>query len=135
MAGGGEIDIFEAVGQRPTVVEQLIHGYAPTGTGKNGDDTRGKPTFLSGTDVSEWHSYAVDWDPSPTTGYMAWSIDGVLQNEVHADEVGAMWTSLTVPHSILLDLGVGGWAGEPDASIFPATMLVDYVRVYRTPQN
>lgn len=30
----------------------------------------------------------------------------------------------------------GNWAGAPDASsFFPATMLVDWVRVYATPSN
>ena len=33
---------------------------------------------------------------------------------------------------ILLNLGVGGWPGTPPAdSVFPATMRVDWVRVYR----
>jgi hypothetical protein len=32
---------------------------------------------------------------------------------------------------MLLDLAVGGWPGPPSAATaFPATMLVDWVRVY-----
>jgi beta-glucanase (GH16 family) len=37
----------------------------------------------------------------------------------------------THPFHILLDLAVGGWPGPPAAgATFPATMLVDWVRVY-----
>ena len=33
---------------------------------------------------------------------------------------------------IILDLAVGGWPGTPPSSTqFPASMLVDWVRVYR----
>ena len=37
------------------------------------------------------------------------------------------------PFHLLLDLAVGGdWPGPPDASTpFPATLLVDWVRVYQ----
>ncbi len=40
-------------------------------------------------------------------------------------------------HSSCRNVAVGGkWAGAPDAaSYFPATMLVDYVRVWGTPSN
>ena len=37
------------------------------------------------------------------------------------------------PFFLLLNVAVGGsWPGNPDAStVFPQTMLVDYVRVYQ----
>jgi beta-glucanase (GH16 family) len=39
------------------------------------------------------------------------------------------------PFYVLLNVAVGGvWPGDPDASTtFPATMQVDYVRVYAEP--
>jgi beta-glucanase (GH16 family) len=35
------------------------------------------------------------------------------------------------PFFLILDLAVGGWAGSPNSTSFPAKMLVDWVRVYR----
>ncbi len=37
------------------------------------------------------------------------------------------------PFYVILDLAIGGgWPGSPDeTTIFPQTMLVDYVRVYK----
>jgi len=36
------------------------------------------------------------------------------------------------PFYVIVNLEVGGsWAGAPNASSFPMTMLVDYVRVYK----
>lgn len=34
------------------------------------------------------------------------------------------------PFYLLLDMAVGGWPGPPTQSTFPASLLVDYVRVY-----
>jgi beta-glucanase (GH16 family) len=36
------------------------------------------------------------------------------------------------PQFVILNLAVGGsWPGSPDATtVFPSTMLVDYVRIY-----
>jgi beta-glucanase (GH16 family) len=47
-------------------------------------------------------------------------------------EAGAGWV-FDHPFYILLNLAVGGdWPGAPNSeTVFPAQMLVDYVRVYR----
>ena len=44
---------------------------------------------------------------------------------------GARWVFDNQPMHLLLDLAVGGWPGPPtSAAGFPATMRVDWVRVY-----
>ena len=52
----------------------------------------------------------------------------------HVAPKGAATRSAVRPHPfyLLLNVAVGGvWPGDPDAlTTFPATMLVDYVRVY-----
>jgi len=42
-----------------------------------------------------------------------------------------------IPFSLILNVAVGGdWPGPPDATTpFPATMVVDYVRVWATPDD
>jgi beta-glucanase (GH16 family) len=109
-------------------------------------------------DVIEWlgnpHAYAatVHWT-DPTAGHLA---DGLMvwtDIDLSADfhVFGSLWTDQWVihyldgveryrvpskpgwnePFYVMVDLAVGGWAGDPDASQFPATMQVDYVKVWR----
>jgi len=49
------------------------------------------------------------------------------------EEAGEAWV-FDHPFYIVLNLAVGGrWPGDPDdATAFPATVLIDYVRVYTT---
>jgi beta-glucanase (GH16 family) len=36
------------------------------------------------------------------------------------------------PYFLILNLAIGGnWGGEIDDAIFPAEMLIDYVRIYQ----
>ena len=61
-------------------------------------------------------------------------MDGALyQTRTPADlPAGQRW-AFDHPFFLLLNVAVGGgWPGNPDATtVFPQTMLVDYVRVYR----
>jgi beta-glucanase (GH16 family) len=68
-------------------------------------------------------SYYIDTPTSPYVTYTPSSISGFS---------GAVWPFDSGPSFIILNLAVGGsWPGSPNASTpFPATMLVDYVRVY-----
>jgi beta-glucanase (GH16 family) len=62
-----------------------------------------------------WHTFGVDWEPGRLTFYY----DG--------REVGTHTTGVTgAPHYIVLNNGISG----PDIAV-PATMRVDYVRVWR----
>jgi beta-glucanase (GH16 family) len=118
----GEIDVMEMLGDRPTQVEQHAHGP--------GLDFGGPITLPSGNSVADWHAYAVDWTP----GRIDWQVDGRTTQSLTKDQAGdAAWV-FDHPFYILLNLAVGGnWPGSPDgATAFPATMLVDYVRVYKT---
>ncbi|MEU7893371.1 glycoside hydrolase family 16 protein [Nonomuraea sp. NPDC049152] len=127
----GEIDVMEALGNYPTLVEQHAHGGLPDIN--VGDST----TLPNGETIDDWHTYAVDWDAS-ATGYIKWSIDGVVTRTMTAAQVGAAWgMSFRHAHAMILNLAVGGgdgWVGDPDSStVFPAKLLVDYVRVYQKP--
>ena len=68
-------------------------------------------------------AYYVDDPTQPYVTYTPASISGFS---------GAVWPFDSRPSFIILNLAVGGdWPGPPNASTtFPATMLVDYVRVY-----
>ena len=77
-----------------------------------------------------FHVFAVEWEPAVVRFY----VDGSLyETRTPADlKAGQAWV-FDHPFFILLNVAVGGdWPGRPDAtSVFPQTMLVDYVRVYR----
>ena len=64
---------------------------------------------------------------------MRFYCDGILyKTRTPADVPGKTW-AFDHPFFIILNLAVGGdWPGSPDGTtVFPQTLLVDYVRVYQ----
>lgn len=122
----GEIDIMEQVGHEPGKLHGTLHG--PGYSGAKGLNAH--TTLPSGAALSEaYHVYAVEWSP----GKIAWSLDGtVYATRTPADlPPGARWV-FDAPQFLLLNLAIGGnWPGSPDATtVFPQTLLIDYVRVF-----
>ncbi len=123
----GEIDIMENIGREPSTVHGTVHGPGYSGaTGIGASFTLpGGARF-----ADDFHVFAVEWDPAA----IRWYVDGALyQTRTPADlPAGQRW-AFDHPFFILLNVAVGGgWPGSPDATtVFPQTMLVDYVRVYR----
>ena len=123
----GEIDIMENIGKEPAIVHGTIHG-----PGYSGDKGIGAPFELPAGQsfADDFHIFAVEWEPKAIRFYVD---DHLYTTRTPADlPHGAKWV-YKHPSFILLNVAVGGgWPGNPDSStIFPQTMLVDYVRVYR----
>ena len=123
----GEIDIMENIGKEPSLVHGTIHG-----PGYSGADGIGSPYSLADKKplADDFHVYAVEWEPNAIRFYVDKDLYGT---RTPADlPKGAKWV-YDHPFFLLLNVAVGGgWPGNPDASsVFPQTMLVDYVRVYR----
>lgn len=114
--GPPEIDIMEFLGHDTTTIHMNYH-YPENGHQQAQTSFMG-PDFSSG-----WHTYAVNWEP----GKITWYIDGVARKTFTGNQV------TDKPMYIIMNLAVGGsWPGDPDTSTpFPATMEVDYVRVYK----
>jgi beta-glucanase (GH16 family) len=122
----GEIDIMENIGKEPALVHGTIHGPGYSGANGIGDPY----TLPAGEPVADsFHVFAVEWEPYAIGFY----VDGHLYaTRTPADlPKGTKWV-YDHPFFLLLNVAVGGgWPGNPDAStVFPQTMLVDYVRVY-----
>ncbi len=125
----GEIDIVENGGSNPTVISGAVHGPGYSG----GDPILKKYTFENSR-ADEFHVYGIEWGP----GYINFYVDDVLYNQITPEtleEEGvdrANWVFDNGPYYIIINLAVGGaFDGNPDANtVFPQTMLVDYVRVY-----
>lgn len=137
-ASGGEIDIMEAVNPG-TTSDNAIHGTVHYGMAWPLNVGSGQSYEIDPSDG--FHDYAVEWEQ----GEIRWYVDGIHYHTVTSDHwwsyfYGGQDTGyVSEPDApfnqdfhILLNLAVGGnWPGNPDGStIFPAQMLVDYVRVY-----
>lgn len=123
----GEIDIMENIGKEPSTIHGSIHG--PGYTGGDGIEAPYKlPAARRFAD--DFHVFAVEWEPNTIRFYVD---NDLYVTRSRADlHPGWKWV-FDHPFFLLLNLAVGGeWPGNPDATtVFPQTMLVDYVRVYQ----
>ncbi len=122
----GEIDVMESANKMASMFGAIHGPVAQTGSPYVAY-TPGAP--VPGTLAGAWHIYAMNWTPSAIT----WYLDGVAYGTITKSSLpaGDVW-EFDKPHLIQLNLAVGGdTPGSPDATtVFPATMLVDYVRYY-----
>lgn len=122
----GEIDIMEHVGYNQGMVYGTIHTEA-----YNHRIGTQKSDSIKIEDAHEkFHIYALHW----TEDKMDWLVDGnVYQSIEKNNDKNAGWPFNNEFH-IILNLAVGGnWGGKYgiDESIFPQTLEIDYVRVYK----
>jgi beta-glucanase (GH16 family) len=77
--------------------------------------------------------YAIEWTPAA----IKWLVDGVQYHEANIANGVNDTEEFHNNFFILLNMAVGGnWPGFTiDKSAFPATMKVDYVRVYQQQNN
>jgi len=123
--GCGEIDVMEAISPNPDVVYGVLHGPI---NGVSNFQQELQTVTAAQSLAGAYHDYGVIWQP----GRITWTIDGAAYaTATPAEEPASARWVFTHPFHILLDLAVGGWPGDPAAGApFPATMSVDWVRVY-----
>lgn len=128
--GCGEIDIMEYQGQRPERMFGSLHG-----PGYSGGAAISRDLVLDGGDTfaSDFHIFAVDWDP----GRITFSVDDEVYGIIRSAEVSSLG-AWVFDHEffVILNLAVGGTLGGPVGpdTVFPAEVLVDYVRFYERAQ-
>jgi beta-glucanase (GH16 family) len=121
----GEIDIMEYQGQRPERVFGSLHG-----PGYSGAEAISRGVVLPDgqTFADDFHVFAVEWDP----GRITFSVDGEVYNIVRSADVSNRgdWV-FNNDFYVILNLAVGGNVGGPVGpdTVFPAEVLVDYVRI------
>lgn len=149
----GEIDIMENAGSKPTIISGAIHGPGYSG----GEPILKEYDLVNDRVDSGFHIYGVEWGPN----YVNFYVDDVLYKQITPEDLpndplpeGAedflstifpdpvelelyteKWNTWVYdqPFYMILNLAVGGlFDGPPnDDTVFPQTMLVDYVRVYK----
>ncbi|HEY2910159.1 MAG TPA: glycoside hydrolase family 16 protein [Gemmataceae bacterium] len=145
-AASGEIDVMEARGQEPNKVLGTIHygSLWPLNAHSGGEYL-----FPEGSSFAEFHTYTVEWEP----GSIRWLVDGKQYAEqsfwwsaspgkdgktakpAREADLNTWPAPFDQPFYVVMNVAVGGrFLGNPDKStLFPAEMLVDYVRVYEKP--
>lgn len=121
----GEIDIMENRGQEPTLITGSVHGPGYSA----GEAVSKEFEFENERVDTSFHVYGVEWGPN----YINYYVDDVLYNQITPEDVPGDWVFNDRPFYMLINLAVGGaFVGNPDEeTVFPQTMLVDYVRVYQ----
>ena len=115
----GEIDIMEHINSE-------LKAYGTAHWDKNGHVQSGGSTYA---DETKWHVYAIEWNQDS----IRWLLDGKRYLGVGIKNGENDTQEFHEPFYLLLNLAIGGnWPKNPDATtVFPDTMYVDYVRVYR----
>jgi beta-glucanase (GH16 family) len=122
----GEIDVMENVGFKKDSVFFSIHTESfnhVIGTQK----TKG---IKINDPCNSFHVYAIEWDRQKIYFLLD---DSLVFNYANSGNGHKEWPFDKRFH-LLLNIAVGGnWGGQQgvDDGIFPATMLIDYVRVYQ----
>ncbi|GIO85637.1 hypothetical protein J25TS5_25690 [Paenibacillus faecis] len=133
-AASGEIDVMEARGRLPGTSSGAIHfgGQWPANTYLSGEYH-----FPAGqTIASDYHVYSVVWEEDN----IKWYVDGKFFFKATRDQ----WYSSAAPNNpnapfdqpfyLIMNLAIGGnfdGGVTPGPGDIPATLQVDYVRVYK----
>ena len=144
----GEIDIVEAKGSNRQFAASDAHWRdkntptGQTGSHRNRQGVIPPSKFGTGNDTTEWHTYGVKW----TEGKLEYFIDGEWHHTItefkNSNSTGSPNGPFDQNFFLRLNLAIGGnyidspWddpinsVGAANGEGFPATMSVDYVRVY-----
>jgi beta-glucanase (GH16 family) len=128
----GELDIMEEIGDEPGTVYGTSHSTASGDTG-----VRHSFKLPGGANLSDaFHVYAIEWTPTTLTWFLDDTAYGTETAPAGATTSNWPFTDPNNPYFIILNLAVSSgdansWGAAPTAAtVFPAQMKVDYVRVY-----
>ncbi len=119
----GEIDIMEYKGQEPSTANGTVHGPGYSG----GASITKAYTLPNDRFDTDFHIFGIEWGQN----YVNFYVDNVLYNQITPENVRGEWV-FDQPFYILINLAVGGgYVGAPNSdTVFPQSMLIDYVRIY-----
>jgi len=119
----GEIDIMEYLGHIESQVHGTIHYYDAGHKSKTASYT------LSGNQSfhDSFHVFSIVWQENT----IKWYVDYNLIHQVKDSQMA--YDAFRLSHFFIFNLAVGGvWPGYPDeTTVFPQTLMVDYIRVFQ----
>jgi len=121
----GEIDILEYVGYQPNKTHTNVHTQADYGS------TSAHRTHILNTTEEEFHIYGMIWTSRKIEFYID-SKENIV-NTYSPNQTPQNWP-FSKDFFFIMNFAVGGvWGGLQgvDGTVWPQTMLVDYVRVYQ----
>lgn len=122
----GEIDVMESHDENPKLITGTIHGPVLHSTLRS-FQVQGKSVSASSL-ANAFHTYGVVWQP----GRITWTLDGKPYATVTRHSVPTGSWVFNAPFHLVLNLAVGPTSEPPTAATrFPATLLVDWVRLYQ----
>ena len=122
----GEIDIMEEVGGHANYVSSSLHANAHV----HSNNTQVTHEMYCAGAEDEFHTYAILWTHDNITTY----VDGKVQLSYDNRGLGRDDWPYDDPFYVIFNLAWGGsWGGTYgiDESALPATMEIDYVRVFQ----
>jgi alpha-glucosidase len=126
---GGEIDIMENRGDRPTITSSVFHW------GTRNPDSHDSFAVEQQTAIADklvsysegFHTFACEWVENQLRFY----VDDMHHATFYNDEVGYFLPRLSAPMRLIIDTAIGGdFLPPPDETLGPQRFLVDWVRVY-----
>jgi beta-glucanase (GH16 family) len=120
----GEIDIMEQKGSQSSITYSSLHG-----PGYSGGNAATTPYGLQdGRFDSDFNIYAIEWGED----YVDFFVNDFLFKRLTPVDVSGEWV-YNQPFFLILNVAVGGsFVGPPNENTpSPATMSIDYVRVYK----
>ncbi len=123
----GEIDIMEMIGGDGN--DNTVHGTVHWDNNGQYANYGGSKTKSSGILADNWHVYSIIWNEQE----IIWLLDNVQYHVIDISPVGL--SEFDNEFFFIFNVAVGGnWPGSPSGqTVFPQSMLVDYVRVYQQP--
>ena len=122
----GEIDIMENLGHIPYFIAATVQTKS-----YNFNQNTHKQTLIPILDCySEFHIYTMEWDSNQIRIYA----DSILYNSFRNEGSGFQTWPFDQRFHLILNVAVGGTFGGAngiDDSIFPRSMVIDYVRIYQ----
>jgi len=120
----GEIDIMEHgifPSQSINYIQSTLHTPSSNGNSVNNGGT------LASDLQNNYHVYSMNWSPFQ----ISFLLDDVIYYTYNPTVKNASTWPFDAAQYLLLDVAMGGFAGNIPSNFNQATMLVDYVRVYQ----
>lgn len=111
-----EIDLFEWYGSRSTIATSHVHQRV------NGERASERVDVILTETSDDWHMVAALWTPESVTFFL----DGVETGQVTDPELIP-----ATPMYVIINLALGGPAGDVDDNALPRSFRVDHVRVWQ----